>query len=96
MKFGVKESTSSTPNFIPVGASCRPVGAKDLTIALEYKSKYWRMLREHPIGNYICNYNDRNLYQSLERRTPHEQTIRSTFRSGIVTIANDLNIAWFA
>ena len=34
VKFGVEESTySSTPNFTPIGATCRLCGAKNLKIA---------------------------------------------------------------
>jgi len=37
VKFGVEEGTSvpsSTPNFTPIGATCRPCGAKNLKIGL--------------------------------------------------------------
>jgi len=40
VKYGVEEGTfgpkvpSSTPNFTPIGATCRPCGAKNLNIGL--------------------------------------------------------------
>ena len=34
VKFGMDEVPSSMPNFTPIGATCRPCGAKNLKIGL--------------------------------------------------------------
>ena len=34
VKFGTEEGPSSVPNFTPIGATCRPCGAKKLKIGL--------------------------------------------------------------
>ena len=51
VKFGTDEGTSPVPNFIPIGATCRPCGAKNLKIGLWVTSIPARCAARNAAGN---------------------------------------------